>query len=616
MKFGILLAAHIIPEWAEYYVDYELLKELIYHLCGIEEENEECCNCLQSKLHPDDVNEELHEEGKKISKQLRARLSRTGISMNLKVPLLGEVANHDKTKSGLEDMLTEIGPVHYSVDDEVMANISLGCSKCTAVVDKTTIVSQWVTEISQEQRKVSKFYIYMLGLVNEEMEVIKELAKTYFGRTRFPDKGASSPESIYYEKNGRPIDSPRNTRRRSVFSVKPLVRNTFKGDQKVEGLTPVNMFPPASFQEAEPASPQETEETRFNKIGSWGITNCGSILASPLRERVRSQMKQKKMLRPKTLSAFRPSDRALVRDAVYAIYQRIVSLQNFVKLNALAFTKICKKFDKRAQCKTKGKLIQKTLWKKRSEEIAGLEKDIIKVYSDTFEDGDMFKGKVQLIHTLTASVKNSSRMFQIGLKVGIICALASWVAFSLLGKNGGSLPHHCLYVYRGIGCMIYGFWLWGVDVYIWTKWSVNYSFVMEFNPQTRQPYFKIFDKAANLTLVYLVNTLVFINEQSIVGSWHLGTSLPYSLVVYIFLQLFMPIESCFGMLQSRKTLWDSLWNILIAPVGRVRFRDTFIADIMTSLVKVFCDLYMAICLSITDEYLVEANHGSCHFSKT
>lgn len=139
---------------------------------------------------------------------------------------------------------------------------------------------------------------------------------------------------------------------------------------------------------------------------------------------------------------------------------------------------------------------------------------------------------------------------------------------------------------------------------------------MEFNPQTRQPYFKIFDKAANLTLVYLINTLVYINAGSIVGDGFLSLSLPYSIFVYIFLQLFMPMECCFGMLQSRKTLWDSLWNILISPVGRVRFRDTFIADIMTSLVKVFCDLYMATCLGIMDEFRVQADHGSCHFSKS
>jgi len=610
MKFGILLAAHIIPEWAEYYVDYGLLKELIYYLCGIQEERDGCCNFLQSKVHPDDVNEELHEEGIKnfkISNRLRARLSRIGTSSNLQVPLLGEVTNHDKTKTGFEDMRSEMRHVHQAVDGEVLVN-SFGRSKETRIVDETTIVSQWVTEISLEQQKVSRFYIHMLGLVNEEKDVIKELAKMYFGRTGFPDEGNHFLENIYCEKNGRPLDSPRNTRRRRVFSVKPLVRNTSRGDQKDVRWTPITM--------SSSASSLKTEETRLKRVRSWGAINDGPILVSPLREKVISQMKPKKILRARTHSAFKPSDKALVRDAIYTIYQRIVSLQNFVKLNALAFTKICKKFDKRAQCKTKGKLIQKSLWKKRSEEIAALEKDIIKVYADTYKDGDMFKAKVQLIHTLTASVKNSRRMFQVGLKVGIICALASWVVFSLLETNRGSLPHQCLYVYRGIACMIYGFWLWGVDVYIWTKWSVNYSFVMELNPQTRQPYFKIFDKAANLTLVYLVNTLVYINAQNIVGSWNLGTSLPYSLLVYIFLQLFMPIECCFGMLQSRKTLWDSLWNILIAPVGRVRFRDTFVADIMTSLVKVFCDLYMAICLSITDEYLVEANHGSCHFSKT
>jgi len=607
MKFGILLAAHIIPEWAEYYVDYELLKELIYHLCGKQKEPQGCCNFFQSKKHPDDVNEELHEEGEKISKQLRARLTSHASSMNLQVPLLGEVTNIDKSKIRMKDMPSEMGCVQETVEDEVMFKGTFGYSKETGWVDKTAIVSQWRAEISLEQQKVSRFYIYMLGLVNEEMEVLKELSIMYFGRTEFTDKGTSFEENIYYEKNGRPLDSPRNTRRRSVFSVKPLVKNISVGDEKTVGWTPINT--------SSSLSSQETEDNRLKKVGSWGNINGQAMLLTPLREQVQSHMKKKKILGPRTKSAFRPSDRALVRDAIYTIYQRIVSLQNFVKLNAVAFTKICKKFDKRAQCKTKGKLVQKSLWKKRSAEIADLERDIIKVYADTFEDGDIFKGKVQLSHTLTSSTKNSNRMFQIGLKVGIICALASWVVFSLLKNEGGSLPPHCLYVYRGIACMIYGFWLWGVDVYIWTKWSVNYSFVMEFNPKTRQPYFQIFDKAANLTLVYLINTLVYINQQNIVGSWNLAMSLPYSLLVYIFLQLFMPVEFCFGMLQSRKTLWDSLWNILIAPVGRVRFRDTFIADIMTSLVKVFCDLYMAMCLGITNEYLVEANHGCCHFSK-
>jgi len=77
---------------------------------------------------------------------------------------------------------------------------------------------------------------------------------------------------------------------------------------------------------------------------------------------------------------------------------------------------------------------------------------------------------------------------------------------------------------------------------------------MEFDPRTRQPYFTIFDKAANLTLVYLINTLVYVNEQKFIDNWNLGMSLPYSLVVYLFLQLFMPLECFVGMLQSRKTL--------------------------------------------------------------
>jgi len=197
-------------------VDYELLKELIYHLCGIQEESEVCCNFLQSKIHPDDVNEELDEEGrKKISNELRARLFRGDSALNLEVPLLGEENI---------DPITKLWYKHGNVRHEKPGNFnSSGVTVESYEMDKATIVSHWMTEISQEQQKVSGFYTYMLGLINEELEVVKELAKRYFGRTDFPSRRTDFLENIYYENNGRPLDSPRNTRRRNVFSVKPLV---------------------------------------------------------------------------------------------------------------------------------------------------------------------------------------------------------------------------------------------------------------------------------------------------------------------------------------------------------------------------------------------------------
>jgi len=79
---------------------------------------------------------------------------------------------------------------------EVMNMGFRGSSSVTAGLDKATIVSQWITEISLEQQKVSRFYIYMLDLVNEEMEVLKELAKMYFDRRCFPDTGTSFVENI------------------------------------------------------------------------------------------------------------------------------------------------------------------------------------------------------------------------------------------------------------------------------------------------------------------------------------------------------------------------------------------------------------------------------------
>ena len=40
------------------------------------------------------------------------------------------------------------------------------------------------------------------------------------------------------------------------------------------------------------------------------------------------------------------------------------------------------------------------------------------------------------------------------------------------------LPHHCLYVYRTYGCLVYGLWLWGLDVYIWVRALVPFSTIV------------------------------------------------------------------------------------------------------------------------------------------
>merc|ERR1719285_546009 len=120
------------------------------------------------------------------------------------------------------------------------------------------------------------------------MEVLKELAKMYFDRRCFPDKGTTFLENV------RPLESPRNTRSRSAFSLKPLVRNTHCEDQKSVGWTPLNLSPTNS------TSSQDLEGPMVKRVGSKETMNVGAVLATPLREQLLSQRKQGKTLRPRT----------------------------------------------------------------------------------------------------------------------------------------------------------------------------------------------------------------------------------------------------------------------------------------------------------------------------
>jgi len=625
MKFSVLLAAHKIPEWTEYYVKYDALKDLINQLqvtSKEKDEKQESCwrRCCRTKVDSDDVRGELTEQ--LLVKD--AVLSNAEICQEItesyrfysssRCSSREATPSHDGIfKRSLSQAKASSKELVREVSDEISPIVSQTCSAvqpriiakatltlnnparrtvksfslpqkldlekseagaCWTAGGNQEILASWIAKIADEQEKVSRFYRYMLGVVTQELEFVQEQTQRWVDN---PLILACGDDSNYYDNEGIPLDSPKGSRRRQVFGL--------------NGRT---------------------------------LTSSRSLLSSPGIRRLwtaRSQEGEKLpsmrlSFRKSSPSSLRVTEKAYMREAIYTMYQRIIALQNFVRINAVAITMICKKFDRRTGLDTKQFVMEDSQVKKRSHTIHAIEKRIVDEYAEVFEFGNVNKAKVHLMNTLTAKPRNHDKRFWIGLKMGIILSLGSWVFYGMFYENQ-TVPHHCIYVYRSFACLVYGLWLWGFNVFIWTKYRINYAFAMDFDPRSRQQYYRIFDKAANMTLVFLVNLAAYLHiyTSSTLGS-HFTLSLPYGLMVYLLIQLFLPIECCVGMPGARPSLWSSLWNILIAPAGRVSFRDTFVADILTSLVKVFSDLYMATCLGIMEEYLTPKDHGTCHWSKT
>jgi len=102
----------------------------------------------------------------------------------------------------------------------------------------------------------------------------------------------------------------------------------------------------------------------------------------------------------------------------------------------------------------------------------------------------------------------------------------------------------------------------------------------------------IFDKAANLTLAYLIAFIAF--NKALRGMFSTkDENLPLAHAFPVILVIFI-CYSLFGKRRQRSLMYNYIGRVLIAPFGKVEFRDSYIGDILTSTVRVNLQLAFAL----------------------
>jgi len=123
------------------------------------------------------------------------------------------------------------------------------------------------------------------------------------------------------------------------------------------------------------------------------------------------------------------------------------------------------------------------------------------------------------------------------------------------------------------------------------------------NPRTRLTHFQLQVEAANLTIVYLLNSLLFLTHS---GQWineRFSLAIyPSALFLFLLVKLFAPWRriSHWG---TRLSLLSTLAQVAMAPFGKTRFLDSFVGDFLTSMVKIIVDVEAATCLLATYFFL-------------
>ncbi|XP_047050924.1 SPX and EXS domain-containing protein 1-like [Lolium rigidum] len=133
-------------------------------------------------------------------------------------------------------------------------------------------------------------------------------------------------------------------------------------------------------------------------------------------------------------------------------------------------------------------------------------------------------------------------------------------------------------------------WLWGVNLWVFEQSSVNYARVFDLS-QTHLSYREIWRCATWLTLIVPTSMTAYLYLYSH-GEVSLAASQPVLLYVILLMVLLSPFDMFY--LSSRFFFLRTTWRIIL-PLQAITFPDFFMADIFTSMSKVFSDLERSGC---------------------
>lgn len=151
--------------------------------------------------------------------------------------------------------------------------------------------------------------------------------------------------------------------------------------------------------------------------------------------------------------------------------------------------------------------------------------------------------------------------------------------------------------------------MYGLDCYLWHKARINYKFIFDYDPKTALEYRSIFLWAALqfsffalflfLGYNYVVDLFTIPWIPQSVGLW----LWPTLLIGFISIIVFYPFN--FFWRASRLCWFFTSIQVFISPFGRLGFREFFVGDVYTSLVKTMFDVQYTFCYFVTGNFLIE-----------
>eukprot|EP01117_Protostelium_nocturnum_P002326 TRINITY_DN1298_c0_g2_i3.p2 TRINITY_DN1298_c0_g2~~TRINITY_DN1298_c0_g2_i3.p2 ORF type:complete len:850 (-),score=195.94 TRINITY_DN1298_c0_g2_i3:4428-6977(-) len=296
-----------------------------------------------------------------------------------------------------------------------------------------------------------------------------------------------------------------------------------------------------------------------------------------------------------------------LKHAFVEFYRGLILLKSYCSVNQQALGKILKKHQKNVGHSglfedPRKKAMQMNFWNHKK--LEGLMTETENLYAQVFTKGHRTQAMKKLRVTDQGKDKGRSS-FVTGIALGIslmLIACMFYVGLTHPGKHNYPEFDSVIIVYRMIGISILLIWGWAIDMFVWTRYRVNYPFIFEFKARDHVSYYHVLQVASISTALWLFSLFLYLIASAKIEGFEWMGKIPFQFWPLSLLGLF---AICFIGFQIRSHFWllRTLARLFSAPWIPVVFRDFFMGDQLVSIVIVLQDLEYTICYFSYDAWV-------------
>ncbi|KAI5432115.1 variant 3, Phosphate transporter PHO1 9 [Lathyrus oleraceus] len=555
MKFGKEFVLQMVAEWEEAYMNYESLKSILKEISKYKAQNQSTARRASTSTS-------------KGSLRRRLTLYRAYSGLN---------DNHRESSKKNEDEVILIQSVEGEDSKGFYQTMFLRASDDGAEKDL-----EFFKKLDFEFNKVNAFYKKMVKKVVDEAEELSKqinyliafrIKVEKIGFTNLDSNETSSNPFTHHldeddAKHGHsslPMDM---IHKDEMSNVNPFTEDRNHVAQ-TNSKTSLEGFRPAPLEVLDHVkinvSPPETPLSTIKGL----LTNAKS-----------DQTYNKKELR---------KAEEQLSTAFTELYRKLRLLKQYSFLNLLAFTKIMKKYDKvssRNASKAYRKMVDSS-YIGSSDEVSRLMDRVEHAFIKHFANGNHRKGMSTL--RPTAKKERHRTTFLLGVFTGCAIALIAALIILIHARNILYSEGRTRYMdnifplYSLFGYIVCHMIMYSVNTYLWRLFRINYPFIFGFKEGTELAYREVFLLSSGLAVLSLVAVLSNLDmemDQRTKSFSALTELVPLGLIIFLLAITFCPFNIIYK--SSRFFLIRCVFHTICAPLYKVHFTDSFMADQLTT----------------------------------